>query len=330
MNNLKKRTDFLSLRSSLFFPLLLSVFLSLFLGACFPSLVTGGGFTQRRTQADYDRINQNNQNRAEVIRRTSATYAGKKCSEEDRRHQCYEDCEDIYNSRKDKNECEELTVRQIEKIKEVYEALEGAKERDLNEIQEDVFELYLSFSIQSLDDLIDKFKKRDLNSRAENILIWLAENEEMARIFEDVDRDYKSLSNLLNVIEPFDPSQVELPFSHIVRGSDTIMDIIVQQRNEDNFVLKWFMDFIEESPPCEDTISVECFTVYCKIGSRMNKTEKEKLLDIRIFEKHLNNIIEDEINISNWNPPTSTAVEDIEDTDDLGDDWVDNLCGGLI
>ena len=330
MNDLtKQRKRGSCLRLSLFFSLILSIFLSLCLGACIPSNI-GGGFLGGRTQADYDSIRQSQQNSAEVIRRTSNIYAGENCSEQERNHECYEDCDKIYKSKTDQKKCEGLTVRQIEKIKEVYDVLERAKEDDLNDINVDVFELYLKPSIQSIDDLIYGFKKKNFISKAENIFIWLTENEDMAMLFEEKDRDYKTFNNLLNAVEPFNPNQVYLPFSKIVRKSDTIMDIVVQQPGDDSFALDWFMDFIEESPNCEsDTIAEDCFEVYCKIANEMNTDEKDRLLRMDIFDKYLNDIIEEEININNWNPPNSKTVEDIKETDDLGDDWVSNLCDGL-
>ena len=301
-------------------------FLSLliFLGACGNPLGGLGGYITYRTDAEYAQIQKN---RAEVIRRTRQTYAGERCSEQEKRHECYEDCDDIYNHRRDRQECEELTVTQIEKIKFVYTALEDGRESDLNKVEPEAFELYLSFSIRSIDDLVDGLKD---TSDAENILVWLARNEQMSEIFEKSDDDYKTLNKLLNVIKPFGPNEVDLPFSHVVDGSDTIMDIVAQQRDQDSFTLKWFMNFIEESPNCQDTTSTSCFEVYCKIGNKMNEKEKGLLLDIRSFEDYIDDIIDEDINSGNWNPPSGVTVDTLEDTGDLENDWVDILCDGLI
>ena len=299
------------------------------LTACYNPFINQRGFFGGRTNADYEIIKQRSQNRAEVIRRTSEIYSGQRCSSEQRRHECYESCDEIYSSRRDQKDCEELTVRQIEKLKELSNLLEDARESDLASIEPDIFELHLSFSIRALDDLIDGFQRRNQASKAENIMIWLVSNENMAEIFEDVDRDYKTLNKLLNVIEPFQSDKIYIPFSKLVDSSDTLMDIIAKERDSTDFVLKWVMDFIEESPSCSDTISESCFEVYCKIGSVMNKDDVYRLLDKDVFERYIDNILEDTINSSNWDPPNGKAAEDLEDVDDLNDNWVEILCGGL-
>jgi len=320
MNDLKKRK---AGGLFLFLPLLL------LLGSCINSMRPGGGVIADKFE-DYEVIRQDSKKRAEVIKRTSTIYSGRKCSAEERRHQCFKDCDTIYSSRRDRKDCEELSIGQVKKLKEAYTALDEADENDLNRIERDVFELFLSFSIKAMDDIVHDFKNRRLNNRAETILIWLVENEEMAKIFESADRDYKTLNKLLNVIRDFSPDEVYLPFSHIVRDSDTIIDIVVQQRKPDSFVMDWFMEFIEESPSCErDAVSINCFEIYCKIGDRMNTGEQGRILDIQVFEKYMNNIIEDQINRDNWSTPSGMDLNDLEDSNDLESDWVSILCGGL-
>lgn len=301
------------------------------LTGCLNPFTTQEGVVESRTDAEYEAIKQSNQNRAEVIRRTSEAYSGEKCSSEQRRHECYKSCDDIYSSRGDETDCQELTVRQIEKLKELSDVLEEARGNDLAGIEPDIFELYLSFSIRPLDDLIDDFQRRNQVSRAENIMIWLVQNENMAKIFEDEDEDYKTLNKLLNVIEPFESNQIYVPFSKVVDSSDTLMDIIAKERDSTDFALKWIMDFIGESPSCSDTVTESCFEVYCKIGAAMNKDDVGRLLnrEKEVFRRYIEDILEADINIDNWSPPSRITVDDLEDVDDLDDNWVENLCRTL-
>ena len=131
------------------------------LTACYNPFINQRGFLTGRTDAGYEFINkQRSQNRAEVIKRTSEVYSGQRCSSEQRRHECYGSCDKIYSSRRDQKECEELTVRQIKKLQELYDVLEDADENDLADIKPDIFELYLSFSIRAFDELIDDFQRK--------------------------------------------------------------------------------------------------------------------------------------------------------------------------
>jgi len=277
---------------------------------------------------DHEIIRQRNQNRDQIIRRTSELYAGQKCSTEEKSHKCYESCNAIY--RRNQKDCKELTVGQIEKLQELHSVLREAGPEEWLEIETDLFELYLSFSIKAFDDIIDDLRKKSRVSKAEDLMIWLVSNEDKAEVFEAVDRNYKTLNKLLQVIEPFESYEVYLPFSKVVNDSDTLIDIIVRERDETDFVFNWILDFIEESSVCKgDPVSVDCFEVYCKIGSAMNKKEQNRLLEKDIFENYIDDILQNSINRENWNPPSRKSVEDLEETSDLRDKWVEILCGDL-
>ena len=301
--------------------LLLSLFLPLFLGACsLSNFFSRYNSFASRSAAD-------NQKRIEVIRRSSSTFSGNTCSEETRGHDCYRSCEKMYSYGSEKRECYGLTVQQIEKIKEVYDILDKSRERDLEKISLEAFELYLNFSIRSMNKLAEGLNK----SQAKNLIVWLISYEDIAQIFKDLDEDYKILNNILQNIIAFETVDIDKPFSQTVRSSDTIMDVIVAQRYYDGLVLEWMMDFIEDSPNCEtDTATTSCLTVYCKIGKAMNDTKQERLLKNDPFKNFIDNILEEKVNSSNWNLPTGTSLDDLENSGDLEDSWVDALCDTLI
>ena len=51
--------------------------------------------------------------------------AGRTCEDEDdNRHDCVEQCRDIYSRRSDRDDCEELPIRQIEVLADLHELLE--------------------------------------------------------------------------------------------------------------------------------------------------------------------------------------------------------------
>jgi len=311
-----------------------SLIFSFFIGliGCYNPFLAQEGFFASRVPNDYEVVRQRSQNRDQIIRRTSELYAGQKCSSEDKNHACYKVCEELYKSRRDRKDCENLTVKQVEKINALHETLKDAREDELDEIQPDLFELYLSFSIEPFDDIASDLQRRERKSKAENLMIWLVSHEDMVSIFEDSDRDYVILTKLLDTIDPFIKKEsypLHLPLSKAVDGSNTLVDVIVEEGTDDS-TLEWIMEFIEESPQCDESISEACFEVYCQIGSAMNKREREDLLDKNVFESYIEDILEDSINKSHWKTAEDQAKEDLENVNDLNDDWVETLCGSLI
>ena len=282
------------------------------------------------TQASQD---QRAVNRAEVIRRTSNVFSGKTCSTENKTHPCRKQCEKVFDSRIDERDCLNLTVKQIESIKNVFDTIETSRERDLEDLSMDSFELFMNFSIKPMEDIITRFQRKRNTTRAENFITWLIENEDMALIFEDADSKNKTFNNLLKAVIDFDikyTEQVHLPFSKKIKDSNTLMDLVIEDKNYNGFILKWFMGFIEDSPDCDDDISEDCLTIYCTIADNMNRSNKEDLLRSRDFEAYIDDIIEERINKDNWVLPKSKDLESFQDANDLGDNWIENLCGDLI
>ena len=273
-------------------------------------------------------------NRAEVLKRTSDSLDGNTCSQENRSHLCQIQCEKLFESRKDERDCLNLKVNQIESIQHVFDTIETSRERDLNTLSVDSFELFLHFSTKPMEDIIQRFQRVRNISRAENFFIWLIENEDMAIIFEDIDSNNKMFNNLLKAIIDFDieySEQVHLPFSKNIKDLNTIMDIVIEDRNYNGFILQWFMDFIEDSPDCSDNkVSESCLKMYCTIADNMNRSNKDNLLRSEEFESYIDDIIEDRINEDNWVLPKYKDLESFKDTRDLGNDWVETLCGDLI
>ena len=275
----------------------------LLVSACFPS-------GQRSVNAS----------REVVIERSSEEYGGGKCSEEEDDHECYDYCNDIYNIRDDREDCEELTVGQVAKIKEAHDFLESPREDDLGQIELDAFDLYLNISIDPLSDLIKDYSR----SNAEDLMVWLVKNGDFAEVFQAEDQDYNHLKVLLQQISGSTGTTVEAiakAFTVTVDGSDTLWDVI--SKNKSARTLDWFMDFAEErNRACnEEPLSARCFQLYCIVGRAMNLEDRADLLDIPRFEDYIAQIIDKGVNHPDWAP-------DIKDTGDLGD-WVKELCTGV-
>ncbi|MGI9548388.1 MAG: hypothetical protein ACR2M7_00180, partial [Bdellovibrionales bacterium] len=85
---------------------------------------------------------------------------------------CEDICSDIYRSRADKNDCEELSVAQVERLEEASEAFEDPDLDDLEELDLVDVEVYLNISIEPLHKLMEKYRSRE----GKHFLNWIAQN----------------------------------------------------------------------------------------------------------------------------------------------------------
>ena len=286
-----------------------------------------------RSDQDYRRIQEEDPDRDEVLRRSSSRRRGNRCEDEtDRNHQCKQDCRTMYRRTDDKEECEELTIPQIDNLIYVHEALENPSESSLNDINWEDFEVYLNVSIAGLDRLVGEYNNRD----AEEVLIWIAYDETIAEIFKDEDQDYRTLETLLSeATVSFGDDELDEPFSREIDRDDNLLEFAIGNES----ALEWFLDYIlDTASQCDDaSVSIACFTIICKIGDSFGNDRSERqnredwLRNSSEFENYIDDIIEAEINAGSSDPQWDKTV--ITDVNDLDRDAYDNdfihLCGGL-
>ena len=292
-----------------------------------------------RTDTDYEIKKAEDEDRDDVIEQTAKTISGdtEKCEDKDKKHKCYEYCDDMFRSNRDEEDCEELTVAQVEAMWELYELLEDPDADELEDINSEVFDLYLNISIKSLDDLIGKYSRSD----AKEFLIWLINNEEAAKIFRKEDDNHKSLEALLKKFSGSYTSSghdISQPF---LKKLDR--DKLIEEAMGSELILEWFQDYInEKNSACKsDAETRACFAVYCKIGNGMDDDEREDWLDSGDFESYIEDIIEEKVNsrqgvgdkrnASGWihEDASGSNSNEIGDVRDIDDNWVDDLCQGL-
>lgn len=132
------------------------------------------------------------------------------CSERD---SCADICSEIYDSARERSECEELTIRQVGELDEVYELL-TSKVGDLEKLseEEDDYELehlkcYLSIGGKGW---IEGIKDSGFDSNdAQDTLEWIAENNDVAAILTGDTNDGKEIVEelLLKVLPDFDSTE---------------------------------------------------------------------------------------------------------------------------
>ena len=292
---------------------------------------------QVRDDTRYDDLKERDEDREYVLRDSRKRRSGNVCEDEDRDHECKDMCKEIYGRRGDREDCEELTVSQIEVIFELWEILEEPDEDDLGEIDSEDFDVYLNISISSLDDLV-----KDWNSReAKEFLYWLINDPDSARVFEKEDDDYDTFSRILKEIRSFNEStETHVPFIQKIED-DKLIEVAIDSGNDE--ILEWFMDYIEDkNRDCNDNpVSKNCFKVYCTIGEDIDEDYMEDWLSYEVFESYIEDIIDEGVNSDNPTDAGGDSSEagtgwtygdddgEFEDIGDISDDWVEDLCGGL-
>ena len=293
---------------------------------------------------DYDTRKLSDTDRDDVMSRSRTRLRGNTCEKElekDKNHDCEEQCKDIYSRRADREDCEELTVRQVEVLVKLHEALEDPDDDVLADLDLEDFDVYLNVSIEPFDKLIRRYSSRE----AKEVLLWIAENEDVTEIIEDEDDDYKNLASLLDKLES-NNSGVDLwrPFVKNINGSDKLMEVVIEEGNE--VALSWFQNYINDQSTCEngDDTDLDCFTIYCKIGDGIDEDSSQDWLDYEDFQDYIDDIIDKGTNgVTDDDYPsdgkwcregatllTCTKINKIiEDEGDV-DKWVDDLCGGLL
>ena len=326
------------------FPLFL--FLA-FLMSCTPSSPSEEGNERTRGGIDrndeeYDRRRERDSDRDDVIDRSRKRHTGgAKCEGND---DCEEMCDDIYDRRRDKEDCEDLSVRQVELLKDVYELLEDPDLDDLEGIDLEDLDVLINISIEPLDDRVGKYSRRE----AKEMLVWIASSSAVANLFEKEDDDFKILKKLLGEINSDSLSALKATLD----SGDSFMEIAVEESNEEAAL--WIHDFMEEELCSGNVESAACLQKYCDLARAMNNDPAKDMLDFEFFEEYLENIVEEGVNGNEWargrrttgdgntaaktnhkdcdtTLPFNDATADcepFEDLDDLEDEWWEELCAG--
>ena len=285
------------------------------------------------TPPDYkDNEAQDKKNREKIIQTIRDSYSGPTCTELDNKNQedCEEICRELYKRTRDRKDCEKLEVDLIEDLEKMYKNLKEADE--LSDIAPSLFKAYLNISILGLKNIAEKFSLIE----AERFLLWVIKNQKLGTIFRDKDSKNEVLEVIFETISNYetdnDDSDLHKPFIKRLDG-DELMEIAIISDNVE--VVEWLMDFINDKETCDDQDTKNCFAVYCKIGSNLNKDTRKNWLNYDVFIRYIKDIIDKKVNSkdarSSNNEKYNARGWDDSSIDGLNDikDWVDDLCYGL-
>ena len=289
-----------------------------------------------RDDSDYSRRIATDPNREATLR--DARRRGENCEDERSGHECYDLCKKMYRRGEDKEECTELTPDNIEAMYDVWLALKSGRLNNLESIELDPLDWFLNTSIAGFDSLIREYSK----SEAEDVLIWIAENDDAAEIIADEDTDFETLEELLSIVDRFDLSSVESPFIKEI-DRKTLFEYAINTGND--IAMDYFLDyFFQTHRSCRsNNITSACLTLVCKIGASIDERDREDILDSNIFSDFAESIIDGTINgatsASGQKWIKGTGDDKIDSINDLDNSWANSnwapadgskpICGGL-
>ena len=237
---------------------------------------------------------------------------------------------------------EYLTATEISEIKEIHEILRKPALDKLDRIDEYLFELYVSIDFVPLRSLIQKYSPE----QSKAFLYWSMSNETAFNEVYYTDWKYKNFKLLKSIIADNPFPEVYTPFLEKIRipgnQEQRLIEVMIDSGNDD--VMVWFQKYIEtDSKECRaDSKNKDCFQVFCKVGSQLDKNRRKKWIELSggVFnlERYLEGIIKAKTNAVNgsfWGGHRGigwtygSGPNQLESLNDLGADWVSALCKGL-
>ena len=257
----------------------------------------------------------------------SRSRSGNACEDRDKDHECYDQCSDMYRGN-DIRKCKKKEPSEIEDMFEVYEILKEAEFADFEESHLEDFKAFLDISINAFEYLVRRYDDR---SAIQELWVWIVEDEEVTKLIQRKDYEYRTLTRLLGELKSWDNNEIYRPFTKSVRGRESLMEAAIGNEN----ALSWFSEYLTEEGGCPDEVNVTCFKHFCKIGKDMGRTGPEDWADHSgVLQDLIDEVIERGINHSGgegtsaapyyWGANTNNQDE-YGDVDDL-DDFVEDLC----
>ena len=260
---------------------------------------------------------------------------GDKCEEKPGNHPCYQKCKKMYYWHGlDIKACQkELTVPQINILEETFDFLWEPDFEKLQSIHPDNFTAYLNISNSALSRIIRKYGSREV----EHFMLWIVYNEEITKIFEKADSNFERLADLLYRVAPYTEKNIYEPFIEDL-GVEKLMESAIKSENET--AMELFLEFINHTNKAcaKETISRDCFNIYCNIGRAISKNFRRDWRYSKSFSFYLSDIIDYKINSQQgkgrdrnsegWVYKEGKRGSGLSDSEDIGG-FVRDLCQGL-
>lgn len=208
---------------------------------------------------------------------------------------CKKMCDDIFRSRRNRLECEDLSVATVEQMEDLFKDLKNVDTDDLESLDQDTLKSFLDISLDPLRRII-----ADLSQiKKKKFLIWFAKDSDSAKlIIAAEEEEFEILTTLFDRI-------IVSPWRHSgllqnVRGTENFVEVILEEDNEP--ILEWLHSYFEDTG-CEryrgkhdtynnrqiDLHSFCVFDIYC--GLDINSDAEQKYFDYKFFREVLDEVL---------------------------------------
>ena len=174
---------------------------------------------------------------------------------------CRDTCDDIFRSRRDREECEELSIADVERMEDVFKVLENPDGDDLEDLDLEVLEELLDINSDPLKTAISRMNQ----SEKKDFLLWFAEDSEAAQLIIDVEEEFDIREALFErfIVNPSSRSDL----NQNIKGGKTFVELALEEGNEP--VLEWLHSSFEitcerfRSSPRDEDYPLCVFNIYC-------------------------------------------------------------------
>ena len=203
------------------------------------------------------------------------------CAED---NQCKEICNELFPSRKPKENCVELPGSTVEQMKEVFKILERPAREKLETLSFESLKQLLDISLKPLETAIDRMIPKDQKT----FLVWLAENPETAKLISNADSDFKVMEGLLGTTK----AVIVAALKKAIAKKDTFVEVALTESNE--AALKWLHEFFGSRCNGKDYDKCIFKDYYCSIVSSLRGTRKpeKRYFGYEFFTKTLDAVLE--------------------------------------
>ena len=221
---------------------------------------------------------------------------------------CREICNELFPSRKPKENCVERPISIVEQIKEVVKVLERPNADKLKTLNLESLKQLLDIDPKPLETAINQMIPKENKI----FLIWLAENKEAAKLISNADSDFKLLEGLLGTTQ----ETVVSALKKSIAKKDTFVEAALNKGND--ITLKWLHNFFGSRCQGEDYDRCIFKNYYCGIMSSLRGSRKpeKRYFEYEFFTETLDAVLE------NHRPPSPPRwwEEDMK-TNYLDDSW---------
>ena len=231
----------------------------------------------------YDDLNERNkEERDKTLDKARKRYTGPKCETDD---DCKKVCRSLYRSSV-RDDCLSLTIANVEILEDIHNMFKNPKEKDLDELDADDFDTYVSIDVKPFDKRVGDFS----STESKRVLAWLTEDDEARDHFRGADDEFDLFEDMLKKISN---NNVMNALKRSVSGSHSLVDIATSEGNEG--VLAWLHEFFEGSTgtaKCGDKDDQEVCIIeqwYCKLS--LSNDQWDDLSSFEPYENVVNEIL---------------------------------------